>query len=474
MNTYEFSPGTAVLLSRQLVASAVRLFGKRAERQESEWEQRAEERWELGYRQIKRINFTEIVSLRLSNYTIASSSVYVDEDRLQELIGKAFDKATKWCPMAYAIGRVYLMPYIIGDGVYLDIIPQSREVSTEIVGDEIHGFVAVADIKKIGKDTYARLTEYRFDHVAHTFTVRNKAVKQDNGAEVGLATVAEWATVAPEIVINGVDRPLFGVVDCPRDNRDVDKLQGASIAYGCEQTIEEIHECIEQYQLEYQHKVSVLGVDISALDKSNNMASLPKEYIKTVGGQLGQAGDMFSVYSPEIRSQAYQNRLLELFGRLEKQMGISAGILTPASTSMATATQVRRAMYDTKAMVDTMRRNIARAFDTLMYGYTIMLELVGYRVQGEPTITFDWSQEMTEDTAETFAQLMQAHSAGVVSDVEIRQFIYPDEDPADAERKIAEIKAKAPDPLASLFPSEPFGDVEQNDQQQAPEVGGDG
>lgn len=472
-STYEISAGHAVLMSRQLIKTALRLFGKRQEAQEGRWEQRQEERWEFDYKQVQKINFAEIFSLRLSNYTISNSTLTVDDEVLQESLNRAFDKARKWCPMAYAVGRVYLMPYVIGDKVYLDIIPQSKEISTNIVGDEVHGFVAVSDIKKVGQHTYARLTSYQFDQTAKTFTIENKAVRWDNGAEVGLATVAEWATVEPQTILRGIDKPIFGVVDCPKDNRDTDRMQGAPITYGCEQTINEIHECIKQYQIEYEHKVSILGIDREAIDSTNGNTSLPKEFIRKVNtGRLSDASDLFSVYSPEIRSNAYQQRLLDLFARLEKQVGVSTGILTPATTSMATATQVRRAMYDTKAMVDRMRANIAQAFDALAYGYTVMLDLIGYRVKGEPVLTFDWSQEMTEDTQETFAQLTQGYSLGVVSDVELRQFIYPDESPQDAERVIAEIQSKKPDPLASMFPAEPFGDVEQQEERQPVTEGG--
>lgn len=462
-STYQVRPGIGLIYTRALLAAAVRLFGVKDKRAEGQLEQRIEEIWDADYRQVSRINFTEIFSLRLSNYTIANSTVSVDNEDLNELLQKAMDKAKKWCPMAFGVGRVYLMPYVIGSRVFLDIIPQSKEISTDMVGDEIHGFVAVSDLRTVGRAKYARLTHYFYDDNAKTFEIENKAVRVDNGADVPLELVPEWATVVPYILLQGIEKPLFAVVDCPRDNRDSDKMQGASITFGCKDTIDMIHECLLQYQLEYRHKVSVLGIDQSALDKNNNVSYMPREYIKVNTGAM-DASDLFSVYSPEIRSQAYRDRLLELFGLLEKQVGTSNGILTPADTSMATATQVKRSMHDTKAMVDAMRENIAAAFETLAYGFSVMLEIVGRRVTEEYQLTWDWSQEMTEDTQETFSQLSQAHSAGVVSDVEYRHFFYPDETPEEAQKAIDQIKASRPDPFEEMFPVEPFEGGNENDQ----------
>ena len=174
-------------------------------------------------------------------------------------------------------------------------------------------------------------------------------------------------------------------------------------------------------------------------------------------GKLGTGtSDLFSVYSPDIRDQAYRDRLLHLFARLEKQVGTSSGILTPADTSMATATQVRRAMYDTWAMVGRMRASIEAGMHSVAYGYYVMLAVVGTPVQ-EYALTFDWSDDLLTDSAEQFTQIAQGHSAGVVSDVEYRRFFYPNESPEEAQKVLDEINKNKPEPF-DIFSPEPFGD----------------
>jgi A118 family predicted phage portal protein len=456
MNNIVVERGAGLLFTQALLASAVRIFDKRGEATETPLENRAEGRWDLAYRQIERINFESIFAARLTNYVASGSSVSSDQDSIDELAKMAFSKAGKWLPMAWGIGRVFLVPYIIGDRIFLDIIPQSREVSLDMYGDEIHGFVAISDTRVVGKRKYARLTHYHFDTATKTFEVENRAVDSYNGNEIPLTSIKEWATIPPVMTFHGIERPLFAVVDCPKDNRDSDRPQGAPITYGCGDTIAQIYETIRDYQVEYRHKVSVLGIDQTMIDKNNAPGMLPREYVKANRGGM-DSGDLFSVYSPDIRGQAYRDRLLELFGLLEKQVGTSRGILTPAESANATATEVRRSMYDTLVLVNSMRKNIETAFDGLAYTFAALLDLLGRRVTTDYTVTWDWSEDMTEDSAEEFSVLTQLHSAGVVSDVELRRYKYPNETPEEARRAIEEIRADKPDPYGEMLATEPFG-----------------
>lgn len=456
MNNIVVERGAGLIFTQALLASAVRIFDKRGQATETPLENRAEGHWDMAFRQIERINFEAIFSTRLSNYTTSDSTVSSANEDIDELVKMAFDKAGKWCPMAFGIGRVFLVPYIIGDRIFLDMIPQSREVSLDMFGDEIHGFVAISDTRVFGNRKYARLTHYHYDQETKTYEVSNKAVDSYNGNEIPLTTIKEWATIPPVIVFRGIERPLFAVVDCPKDNRDSDRPQGAPITYGCKDTIAQIYETIRDYQVEYRHKVSVLGIDQTMIDKNNTPGMLPREYIKANRGGM-DSGDLFSVYSPDIRGQAYRDRLLELFGLLEKQVGTSRGILTPAESANATATEVKRSMYDTLALVNAMRANIEAAFDSLAYTFATLLDLLGRRVTEDYALTWDWSEEMTTDAQEEFNVITQLHSAGVVSDVELRRYKYPNETPEEARKAIEEIRADKPDPYGEMLATEPFG-----------------
>jgi hypothetical protein len=142
---------------------------------------------------------------------------------------------------------------------------------------------------------------------------------------------------------------------------------------------------------------------------------------------------------------------LDLFALLEKQVGTSSGILTPAETANATATQVRRSMYDTFSVVDRMRANINAALDDLCYIYTVYMRLIAIPFNADYSVAKEWGDVMPNDRAEQFSILLQGHSADAIKTVEIRRFIYPDETLEDALAAVQEIQESKPEPVVPDF-----------------------
>lgn len=411
---------------------------------ESNLDSRKEGEWEKEYERIDRINFAEIFATRLTNYTLDGFSFDCDNDDITEVIGALMDKSYKWAQMAFGVGRVFLVPYITGGKIYTDIIPQGRAWTTAMVGDDVIGIGVLADIRVKNNRRFYRLASYEYDPETKAFTIENKATN-DSGAEVALSTFKEWADIEPIITLKGVEKPLFAFVDCPKDNRTTDKLQGAPITFGCDETIQEIRDCLRQYAEEFDLKQSWLGVDRLMLGKDGKPEN---RLFKTFDGKSTE--NLFEIFSPDIRGTAYESRLLNLFARLEKQVGTSSGILTPADTSMATATQVRRSMYDTLAMVERMRKSIDRAIRALCYCYEVYFPFIGKATPKEYNLRLYWEDKMMQDTTERFQNLMQAKGFAV-KDEEIRQFLYPNETAEERAKAIEEIRESQPEPTIPDF-----------------------
>lgn len=411
---------------------------------ESNLDSRKEGEWEKEYERIDRINFAEIFATRLTNYTLDGFSFDCDNDDITEVIEGLMDKSYKWAQMAFGVGRVFLVPYITGGKIYTDIIPQVRAWTTAMVGDDVYGIGVLADIRIKNNRRFFRLASYEYDPETKAFTIENKATN-DSGAEVALSTFAEWADIEPVITIKGVEKPLFAFVDCPKDNRTTDKLQGASITFGCDETIAEIRDCLRQYAEEFDLKQSWLGVDRLMLGKDGKPEN---RLFKTFDGKSTE--NLFEIFSPDIRGTAYESRLLNLFARLEKQVGTSSGILTPADVSLATATQVRRSMYDTLAMVGRMRKSIDKAIRALCYCYEVYFPFIGKATPKEYNLRLYWEDKMLQDTTERFQNLMQAKGFAV-KDEEIRQFLYPNETAEERAKAIEEIRESQPEPTIPDF-----------------------
>lgn len=406
-------------------------------------EQRVEAQWETDYKDANEINYTEIFTNRLTNYALYGSTISVDDEEIDKALQRMMRKARKISMWSLAVGRAYLVPYIMGGEIYTDIIPQSHSMIMRRRGDDILGFACLADLRTVEKRKYARWTHYDYDPTRKIFSVKNKATNLTSNLEAPLTVVDEWADILPYIEFRGVERPLFGFVDSPKDNRDTDMAQGAAITFGCKGTMNELKNNNKEFSEEFEKKSAKLGVDKAMLEKG----AILDQYVMGFnrGGMYG--GGPFEVFDPAMREQSYISREDAVAKRLEKQVGTSSGILTNAETAMATATQVRRAMFDTISMVDAIRTSFEDAAGALCYAYEVYLGLVGKHVKKGYRVTAAWSQSYIEDDMERFNKIQQAHSAGIASDLEYRREIFPNESPEEAKKALEEIEKSRPDPM---------------------------
>jgi len=102
-------------------------------------------------------------------------------------------------------------------------------------------------------------------------------------------------------------------------------------------------------------------------------------------------------------------------------------------------------MYDTFTLCDDMRSNVEKGLQDFFYACNVLANAYNLSPQGEYELSFDWSYSLLEDTATEWSQLTWAQSKGIVSKVEIRQWLYPDETLEDSKKAIDDIKESEPD-----------------------------
>ena len=400
------------------------------------------QKYAAEYERIDEINFNSIFSNKLANYVINDSNVNITGknarvDLLDKTIQSLWKKAKKITSMGFGYGGVILVPYVKSGKIYYNIVSQSRVTIDEVEGENIIGATIIADKKTINRGignskTYYRLTNYRVKNgnieITQKFT-------DENGHEVAVPDF--WKNIELKKVITGVDRALFGYIKSPINNRKTDDKYGVPITYGCDSTIAEIKETMKQLYREYKLKEAFVGADSTMF---NGKDSLPLNGLfKKV-----DAGDdnFFEVFDPAFRP--FTERLQELFRRLEHEIGTSAGILSEVNTANATATEIKRSMYDTFTIVDDMRSNIEKGIEDFLYSANVLANAYNLTPQGDYEVSFDWDYSLLEDSQETFGQLITAQAKGIISEVEIRQWLKPDETLEDSQKAIEEIKASEP------------------------------
>ena len=421
-----------------------RLFGKKTVLTDDEIA--AHKKYTSDYEDISDINFTSIFANKLASLAVTESNVNVvrsgaSERRaaiLDDLINDVWTKSNKITAQALGTGGAVLLPYSVSGKIYTDIVPQSRFYINKMRGEDILEATILADVTVRDNQTYCRYTDYSLN--CNTYTIRNRATRNGNPCPINL--LAEWENITEEIQIANVERILLAYLKCPTDNRQTESAYGVPVTFGCEKIIEDIKDCLKQIQTEYREKRVRVFADEGMFDKNDKLTdSIFKKFM--VGGKL-EAGPFLEIFDPSIRDSAYYNRLSNLFEFLEKSVGTAKGILTEPATQGATATEIKRSIYDTFALVENMRKNWEAAITNLVYAYDVLADFYNLSPPGKYNIRFDWSYAMIESSQETYQQMADGVASGVIKKAELRQYIKPNESLEEAQEAVASIRQEEP------------------------------
>ena len=393
------------------------------------------------YADIEDINFNAIFSNKLANYTISDSNINIEGDNkradLLNMTGQSmWKKAKKITSMAFGYGGVVIVPYVKGGKIFYNLVPQDRLTIDETEGELITGATVLAERKviksKINEQEYYRWTNYQIKNGNMVIT---QQYSDKDGNKIPVPDF--WKDIQEVRTITNVDRVLFGYIKSPINNRKSNDKYGVPITYGCDATIDEIKVTLQQMIREYELKETFVGADATMFDGKN---ALPKNGLwkKVDSGK----DDFFEVFDPQFRD--YTIRLQELYKRLEHEVGTSYGILSEVNSQQATATEIKRSMYDTFTLCNDMQKNIEKGMEDFFYACNVLANAFNLSPQGDYEVSFEWSYGLIEDTQTEWSQMIWANNQGIISDVEIRQWLKPDETLEESQKAIEEIKEQEP------------------------------
>ena len=390
-----------------------------------------------AYEDIKSENITATIANKLANFVFSDSSVDVDGDgQRAELIAEVVDHVIRdayWITaQAFGKGGKVLVPAVRAGRMTVETIDQNRMDIRSMDGGRIRAATLVLDSTTQDNRRYYLLADYQVDDQGVQI-IRYRAVS-DTGSAAELSAIEAWSDITEEITISNTDRVLFAYLPCPRDNRKDEKKYGVPITYGAEREIDELTEHANIYRREYKLTRPMLGLDsmlwsttdrnIDAVRKSVQDSDDP--FIPMETSSLDSKSPWLH-FAPSIRYEAMEGRYNSLCRKVEKACGLSQGILTERQNmNYANKDEVRAAMYDTFCVVKAMRANWEAAMGDLAYAVDVLAERFGLTPAGSRgswELQFDWDSSLIESTTEAFAQTMEGHTAGVISDAELRQWL---------------------------------------------------
>ena len=276
--------------------------------------------------------------------------------------------------------------------------------------------------------------------IVDALIIRNMAFR--NGKEIPLTEVPAWADIPAEEIIPGVQKPLFGRYKSPAVNRaDVNGVGGVKITNGLDGVMSQAVEAYNRFNREYASGEKLTFIcrnlldrdgkgDIQYPDGKKNMFMLLKG--------VGNKADLIQEHTPDIRSADLEkgievnNRMVELLA------GLSQGILTPPTTSYATATEMRAALSNTFSVITKFRRQLEKGTNDLLDAVEAIANRNNLSPIGPWNVQYDWSTAYIEQLNERFNQLVLAHGLGAVDTAEVRSYTM-DQDYEAAKERVKQI-----------------------------------
>lgn len=408
-----------------------------------------------NYCDISEVNVTAIVSNAIATYAVSDSKATVgmpngDESartkKLNELIQSEMLNKKVNCMAALGSGYIATIPYSVtinGERKYFsDTLMKDRFFIKERFGDVVTSAVAITDIIKNNNHTFMRFTDYSIENGC--YYIRNRAIRDNS--PIDIHSVPEWEKIEEEIVIPGVSQLPIAIMANPAGKRNPDDY-GKPITYGCEPVMKRIVTTLQKIDREFDKKDAKIFINRNLISKKrDDDGNLISNGFSDRDLFIQFSGDesKIDIFDPAIRESSYFAKLTNEFSLMEKLIGCSKGVLTDMITGQATATEVRRASLATFSICDQINDNYEAYLNQLAYAYNVLLNYYGDAMpDSEYILTYDRTYSLLEDSAETFAQLSECESRGLVNPARLNAFV-TGQTLAQAQEEIDEVKRTAP------------------------------
>ena len=312
-------------------------------------------------------------------------------------------------------GMSAVKPFVENGSLYAEVIPRGR-IFPERWGPNYRlnaGYFT--DFDKIEGDVAVVKVEH-FDLRDGALTITNKAYRMKTGGlmgeEVPLTDVPRWASLEPEVTIQNVDRPHFGVLRMPMLNTVDASPYPVSLYANALDTLRQLDAAYGDFVWERETGKRRMILDRTAAmrDPVNGKPPIP---FREMASDFYMTIDMpdtkpWDDYTPDFRFDAYKTSMETLLRLLEMQVGFSAGTFAiEPRTGRVTATQIiseDRTTYNTiKAIQD---RGLTTGLLDVLYWFDVYATLYSLAPAGavEPAVSF--GDSIFEDTSVEFQRRM--------------------------------------------------------------------
>ena len=337
-------------------------------------------------------------------------------DWLQQQAAPFLDDLPGTVELACALGGVVFKPYVSDGGLAIDVVQADCFFPTTFdTSRRMTGAIFSEQIKR-GNTIFTRLEHHEFKD--GTETIRNRAFASASaemlGREIDLASVPEWADIAPDAQVHGIRQPLFAYFRMPDANRvDRHSPLGASCFAQAVDTIRDADLQFGSLLWEYEGGELALDVDAAAIRQTETGDLEMSHRDKRLFRHLSN-GDptLFQVFAPALRDENYRRGLDAILKRIEFQCGLAYGTLSDPQTVDKTAEEVRSSQKRSYNTVHLIQMALQHALEDLFYAMDVYTTMYGLAPAGTYALACDWDDSILNDPGERKALFWQYVESG--------------------------------------------------------------
>lgn len=342
-------------------------------------------------------------------------------DFLQENYNYVLEKLREQTEFATAMGGIVFKPYVEGGKIAIDFVHAGKFIPTAYNSrQEVTGAVFVERVKK-GKIWYTRLEYHNLSDAG--YIIQNRAFSSTNesqlGTSISLQSVNEWSSLESEITLgyqdgSTLEKPLFVYFKMPFANHiDENSPLGVSVYSRAIGLIEQADKQYSRILWEYEGSELAVDASINALNNSK-LPERRKRLFRQLELDRGTNGDLYEVFSPEIRDSSLFNGLNQLMRRIEFNCNLSYGTLSDPQNEAKTAEEIRMSKQRSYAAVCDIQSALEDALKHLVWVLDYYTSLYKLAPVGEYETSFNWGDGVLSDTGTEFAQLKAMVDSGVL------------------------------------------------------------
>lgn len=274
---------------------------------------------------------------------------------------------------------------------------------------------------KSGGRYYTRLENHKF--AAGQYIIENRAFESSQSGNTGNAVemknIPEWAELAEEIVVDNVERPLFGYFRTPVANK-ADPNSGIGISMYAD-AVELIRQADVQWErIQWEFKSGERK--IFGEQSQTNLERFGKDRLYAFGPFFSENGDLLHEFSPEYRDSNLYAGFQNILKQIEFNVGLAFGTISDPMSVERTATEIESTRQRMFTTIEGIKHNLESTLDGLIYAMSVMAGLYGLAPAADYAVTYEWGDSILEDT--TTKQLALADMRNDVAAGLIRPELY--------------------------------------------------